>query len=733
MAATRGSDDQTTNTNEGRRRFSFFPPGLHAQEDADPEAPAPVTPASAEPNAPAEELPAPATPAEITEHDEEHDVPETFPGSGYTPVVGRIPIFKLRPQIEDELWPTKAVEGDVIPFSCVSFREGHDLIGVELVINTPDGETARHRMHPGAPGTDSWECSVQLTGIGMHRWHVEAWADVFSTWHHSAEIKIAAGVDVEIMLEQGARLMERAGQDEAAATARNRELTTPERLAGMLHEDVLDALEREPIRELVTHSPERLIDVNRKIAGVAAWYELFPRSEGAIKHDDGSWTSGTFRTAAERLPAVREMGFDVVYLPPIHPIGRTNRKGPNNTLTAGPNDPGSPWAIGASEGGHTDIHPELGTIEDFRYFRSEVERLGMELALDIALQATPDHPWVAEHEDWFTVLPDGSIAYAENPPKKYQDIYPLNFDGDRNGLYTEILEMFEYWVTQGVKIFRVDNPHTKPLQFWEWVIYEVRALHPEVVFLAEAFTRPAVMQALAQAGFQQSYSYFTWRNTKQELEEFLTSVSKETSAFMRPNLFVNTPDILTEYLQFGGRPAYEIRATIAAMAGPLWGMYAGYELIENVARPGSEENIDNEKYEFKQRDWAAEEAAGSSIAPYVAKLNAIRHAHPTLEQLGNFEVQYSSSDDLLVFSKHLAAEHSPNGEADTIIVVVALNPHSVVEATVWLDPTKFGLDGASRFEVEDLVTGAHWEWGANNYVRLDPHEVPAHILHVKHS
>lgn len=762
MAATRGSDDQTTNTNEGRRRFSFFPPAVRAQEDAEAASPReevpvhaptePVVPAPTSVDAPvnphpsvetsaasAEVAPAPEAPSAV------HDAPahidmdngaphsaESFPGSGYTPVVGRIPIFKLRPQIEDELWPTKAVDGDVVPFSCVSFREGHDLIGVELVIEAPDGSVQRHRMRPGAPGTDTWECRAQLHGVGIHRWHVEAWADVFATWRHNAEIKIAAGVDVEIMLEQGARLAARAGFSDAAETARTRDLTTPERLAALLHEDMLDALERDPLRELVTSSPERLIDVNRKIAGVAAWYELFPRSEGAIKHDDGSWTSGTFRTAAERLPAVREMGFDVVYLPPIHPIGRTNRKGPNNTLTAGPNDPGSPWAIGAREGGHTDIHPELGTIEDFRFFRGEVERLGMELALDIALQATPDHPWVSEHEDWFTQLPDGSIAYAENPPKKYQDIYPLNFDGDRNGLYTEILEMFEYWISEGVKIFRIDNPHTKPLQFWEWVIYEVRTLHPEVVFLAEAFTRPAIMQGLAQAGFQQSYSYFTWRNTKEELEEFLTSVSKDTSAFMRPNLFVNTPDILTEYLQFGGRAAYEIRATIAAMAGPLWGMYAGYELIENVARPGAEENIDNEKYEFKQRDWAAEEAAGRSIAPYVTKLNEIRHAHPALEQLTNFELHYSSSDDLLVFSKHLAAEHSPNGVADTIIVVVALNPHNAVEATVWLDPTKFGLNSDSRFEVEDLVSGSRWEWGTSNYVRLDPHEAPAHILHVTH-
>lgn len=699
----------------------------------------PLPEAIAERDAEAAHAATPAAGPSVAERDHEG---ERYPGSGYTPIVGRIPIFRLEPQVADNLWPTKGVEGDVIPFSCVSFREGHDRIGVELVVADPAGEETRVRMAPGAPGTDQWVASHQVQAVGMHRWRIEAWADEFGTWRHNADVKIAAGVDVEIMLEQGARLLERAAEDpgvvdeerrlleRAAVGARDRGQDTPTRQGAIANVEVLDILDRHPIRGLLTRSPERRIDVMRKIAGVAAWYELFPRSEGAIAHDDGSWTSGTFRTAIDRIPGVKAMGFDVVYLPPIHPIGRTNRKGPNNTLVAGPNDPGSPWAIGAEEGGHKDVHPALGTPEDFRAFREAVEAHGMELALDIALQATPDHPWVKDHEDWFTVLPDGSIAYAENPPKKYQDIYPLNFDGDRNGLYQEILETFQHWIAEGVTIFRIDNPHTKPLQFWEWLIHEVRIEHPEAVFLAEAFTRPAVMQGLAAAGFQQSYSYFTWRNTKEELEEFLVSVSKETSEFMRPNLFVNTPDILTAYLQFGGRPAYEIRAIIAAMAGPLWGMYAGYELIENVARPGSEENIDNEKYEFKQRDWAAEEAAGRSIAPFVAKLNEIRHAHPALWQLRNFELHYSSSEQLLVFSKHLAAEHTGTGEADTIIVVVALEPSSAVEATVWLDPQKLGLDAAARFEVEELLTGQRWEWGASNYVRLDPSQMPAHILRV---
>src|SRR5690606_25766298 len=352
------------------------------------------------------------------------------------------------------------------------------------------------------------------------------------------------------------------------------------------------------------------------------------------------------------------MGFQVVYLPPIHPIGRAGRKGPDNTLGADPAvDPGSPWAIGAAEGGHDAIHPDLGNLADFRAFVRAAAAEGLEIALDLALQASPDHPWVTEHPEWFTTLPDGTIAYAENPPKKYQDIYPINFDHDPEGICAEVLRIVRHWIAQGVRIFRVDNPHTKPLWFWEWLIAAVTAEHPDVVFLAEAFTRPAPLQALAQAGFQQSYSYFTWRNTKAELEEFLGWVADDTADFMRPNLFVNTPDILTEYLQFGGRPAYKIRAAIAATSAPCYGVYAGYELFENVARPGSEENVDNEKYEYKLRDWAGAEARGDSLAPYLRRLNEIRAAHPALRQLRNWRAHWSDDDAILVYSKHLDAAH----------------------------------------------------------------------------
>jgi starch synthase (maltosyl-transferring) len=415
----------------------------------------------------------------------------------------------------------------------------------------------------------------------------------------------------------------------------------------------------------------------------------------------------------------------------------SGRKGPNNTLTVGPQDPGSPWAIGAASGGHDAIHPDLGDVKDFSYFVGQAKKLGIEIAIDFALQASPDHPWVKDHPEWFTTLPDGTIAYAENPPKKYQDIYPINFDNDLAGIIAEVERILRHWIGLGVRIFRVDNPHTKSLQFWEIVLHDINTEFPDVVFLAEAFTRPAMLHSLAQVGFQQSYTYFTWRNTKEELAEFFEGLAHETAAFLRPNLFVNTPDILTEFLQFGGPAAYKIRAALAATASPTWGVYAGYELFEHVARPGSEENLDNEKYEYKQRDWAAEEKAGRSLAPYLQRLNLIRAAHPSLRQLRNLDVHWSDDESILVYSKHLAAEHNPStgsggsgGVADTIIVVVNVDPHSVRETIVHLDLTRFGLEPDARFSVHDLITGAQFEWSRDNYVRLDAFAEPVHILHI---
>jgi len=655
----------------------------------------------------------------------------------YTPRIGRIPIRFLAPQQPENRWPAKAYVGEVVPFSATIFREGHDRLGGALLLTDPQGATSRYPLVPGAPGTDSWHTTAQVTSPGTWTYRIEAYSDDWATWLHNAEIKVPAGIDVEVMLESGRRLLARLGKSkktvtDATAVLTDETLSPVARLAGVTGEKLAALIAAKPLASLVTLSAEQPLRVERARAGLGSWYEFFPRSEGAKQRKDGSWVSGNFRTAAKRLPAVAGMGFDVVYLPPIHPIGHAFRKGPNNTLTAGPNDPGSPWAIGSAEGGHDAIHPELGTVKDFSYFLAQAKKNGIEIALDLALQCSPDHPWVTEHPEWFTTLPDGSIAYAENPPKKYQDIYPINFDNDYEGLRQEILRVVKYWIGLGVTIFRVDNPHTKPLDFWEWLLHEIAVDRPDVVFLAEAFTRPAMMQGLAAIGFQQSYTYFTWRNTKLELEEYLHEVSKVTSHTFRPNFFVNTQDILTEYLQFGGRPAYKVRAAVAATGSPSWGVYSGYELFENVARPGSEENIDNEKYEYKPRDYAAAEESGDSLAPYLRRLNEIRTQHPALRQLRNLDVHWSDDDSILVYSKYLPARFTGTGSDDAIIVVANVDPHSVRETTVHLDPTRFGLEPGVEFTVTDLITQASFVWSTDNYVRLDAFTEPVHILRVEY-
>jgi starch synthase (maltosyl-transferring) len=658
-------------------------------------------------------------------------------------VTPRIPMALPHPSVPGGAFRPSAYVGEAVPFTVTAFREGHDRIGVNVRLFSPSGDESLHRLSPLNDGFDRWSTIVAPLEQGVWRFRFESFADDFATWEHAAEVKIAAGVDSALMREMGAELFDRArgekkrpGSDKDALYEAARALRDPD-----VHDDVALSIVRDPaiaalfaarpMMGLVSVGRDAELLVERERAGVGAWYEFFPRSEGATRGEDGSVVSGTFRTAVDRLPGVAGMGFDVLYLPPIHPIGETNRKGPNNTLVTQPGDPGSPWAIGGAAGGHDTVHPDLGTLDDFRAFVAAARDNGLEVALDLALQASPDHPWVAEHPEWFTTLPDGSIAFAENPPKKYQDIYPVNFDNDPDGIRAEVLRIVRHWIAQGVTIFRVDNPHTKPLQFWEWLIATVSAEEPDAVFLAEAFTRPAPMQGLAMAGFQQSYTYFTWRNTKEELEEFLGALAHETDDFLRPNLFVNTPDILTEYLQYGGRPAYKIRAAIAATAAPTYGVYAGYELIENVARPGSEENIDNEKYEYKFRDWEGAEASGHSIAPYLRMLNAARRAHPALRQLRNLDVHWSDDDATLVYSKHLPAELSPTGASDTIIVVANVDPHSTRETTVHLDTTVFGIEPGASYDVEDLVTGQVWTWADHNFVRLDAFNEPVHILHVK--
>ncbi|MET3567057.1 starch synthase (maltosyl-transferring) [Leifsonia sp. 563] len=661
----------------------------------------------------------------------------------YEPLLGRIPILELSPQVDEGLWAATAFSGEVIPFRATAFREGHDKIGVDLILLDPAGQQTEHHMHPLTAGTDRWEVQVQLDQTGLWRYRVQAYADEYATWHHNAEVKVPAGIDVELMLRMGHDLLVTASKDKRRSTAERRHLSeaakvvadtkrpVDERFAAAVDERIQQVLTERPVVSLPTLSATRAIQVERTRAGVGSWYEFFPRSEGAKQLPDGSWKSGTFRTAAKRLPEVAAMGFDVVYLPPIHPIGRTFRKGPNNTLDAGENDPGSPWAIGSAEGGHDAIHPDLGTEKDFVFFLGKAKQAGLEVALDLALQASPDHPWVTEHPEWFTTLPDGTIAYAENPPKKYQDIYPINFDNDYEGLRQEVLRIVRHWMSLGVRIFRVDNPHTKPLHFWEWLIHTVNATDPDVVFLAEAFTRPAILRTLAKAGFQQSYTYFTWRNTKEELEEFLHSLAHETADYLRPNLFVNTPDILTEYLQFGGPAAFKVRAAIAATAAPTWGVYSGYELFENVARPGAEEYIDNEKYEYRPRDYARAQSQGRSLAGYLTMLNRARSEHPALRQLRNLHLHYSEDDSILVYSKYLDGKFTRTGKPDAVIVVANVDPHSVRETIVHLDVTALGLPLGSQFEVKDRVTGQRWTWGADDYVRLDAFTEPVHILAVR--
>ncbi|MGN6522791.1 MAG: alpha-1,4-glucan--maltose-1-phosphate maltosyltransferase [Actinomycetes bacterium] len=679
-------------------------------------------------------------------------------------MIGRIPITDIEPVVGLAEWPAKAVVGETVPVSATVFREGHDAVNANVVLRGPNGSTGPYTpMTPAGAGLDRWTAEVTPDRQGAWTYTVEAWSDPYATWAHDAEIKIAAGVDVELMLEEGARLFERAAASpstaspstaspstartsgsasrpaddvrtltEAAAALRDTSRPVEARLAAGLDPRMRDLLVADPLRDLVTSSRPMPLLVERERALFSAWYEFFPRSEGAAPDADGVVRPGNFRTAAERLPAVAAMGFDVVYLPPIHPVGEANRKGPNNTLTPGPDDVGSPWAIGSRHGGHDAIDPALGDFDDFDAFVGRAKELGLEVALDLALQAAPDHPWVEAHPEWFTVLADGTIAYAENPPKKYQDIYPINFDRDPDGIRNEVLRVVRLWMSHGVRIFRVDNPHTKPVAFWEWLIGKVHETDPDVIFLAEAFTRPAMMRMLGKIGFTQSYTYFTWRTEKTEIEEYLLELAHETSAYMRPNFWPNTPDILNAYLQYGGPPAFKIRATLAATGSPSWGVYSGFELYEHVAvRPGSEEYLDSEKYQLRPRPWAEFEPGGpregQSLAGYLTRLNQIRRAHPALQQLRHLAVHETEGDGILCFSKRSSAAD----DADVVLVCLNLDPHGTRETTVHLDMPALGLAWDEPFEVVDEITGASYTWGTHNYIRLDPFVEPAHIFRVR--
>jgi starch synthase (maltosyl-transferring) len=658
-------------------------------------------------------------------------------------MVGRIPVIDVMPLVDNGRLPAKATVGEPFPVSATVFREGHDLLGAEVVLIAPDGTRrppVRLRPLPAVDRhtVDRYRAWVTPDLPGPWSFEIHAWSDPIATWQHDAGIKIRADVDVELMFAEGRLLFERVlaalapTETEAAdilrgaiTAATDAKRPVQARLAQLESPELSLVLQAHPLREMVTVDGPHPAYADRPRALFSSWYELFPRSEGAFRNPKtGKVVSGNFATAAKRLEAVAAMGFDVVYLPPIHPIGEVNRKGPNNTLTPAPDDPGSPWAIGSRHGGHDAVHPDLGTLADFDAFVARAGSLGLEVALDLALQCAPDHPWVTTHPEWFTTRADGTIAYAENPPKKYQDIYPLNFDNDPQGLAVEVLRVVRHWMAHGVRIFRVDNPHTKPVEFWQWLLAEVRAADPDVLFLSEAFTKPPMLQTLGAIGFHQSYTYFTWRTAKGEVEDYLREVAEESAHRIRPNFFVNTPDILHEFLQYGGPAAFKIRAVLAAMGSPSWGVYSGYELFEHVAvRPGSEEYLDSEKYQVRVRDWEAAEAEGRSLAPYLTVLNELRHKHPALQQLRNLVVHPTDGDGIVCFSK--------TAGADRVIVVINLDPHAVLDATVHLDLAALGLEPDASFPVHDEISGNDWLWSADNYVRLDPHEEPAHVLTVR--
>ena len=639
----------------------------------------------------------------------------------------------------DEVWPTipggraaKAVVGEVFPIRAVVWREGHDAVAANLAVREPGGKTLRVRMQPAAE-PDVFDAAFTPTSEGLWQFRIEAWGDPITTWRHGLEAKLAVGqnaADLANELEVGARLFDqvarkapRGERSRLAAVAQSlrSDAQLSARVAPAFAGEITELLDVYPLRDLVTRSSVRTLHVDRRRALFGSWYELFPRSTGGWD-DQGKPVHGTFATAAADLPRIAAMGFDVVYLPPIHPIGRVNRKGPNNTLTPGPEDVGSPWAIGSSDGGHDAIHPELGTEADFTSFVAAAATLNMEVALDLALQCAPDHPWAQEHPDWFTVLPDGSIAYAENPPKKYQDIYPVNFDTDPDGIYAAVLAVVRHWISLGVKIFRVDNPHTKPPDFWEWLIEQVHTTDPDVLFLAEAFTRPARLYGLARRGFTQSYTYFTWRVAKWELIEFGREIASKADE-ARPNLFVATPDILHESLQYGGPGMFALRATLAATLAPTWGVYSGYELFEHQAvRPGSEEYLDSEKYQLRPRDFAGARSRGESLEPWITRLNEIRRAHTALQQLRNIHFHHIDNDALIAYSKVDPAT------GDAVLVVVNLNPFGPEEGTIHIDMPAIGHDWHDHFAVRDEVSGDEYHWGQTNFIRLEPWKAVAHIL-----
>jgi len=631
-----------------------------------------------------------------------------------------------------EFVPVKAIPDESFPVSATIFREGHDALGADVILFDSHGkEISRQIMHQIWPGGDRYTAEVTIPGRGDFSFAIESYDHPLATWLHDAEIKIGADVDAELMCAIGAALFEEVIERDSSAGSllkgaikalKDLKLAPLNRFGIASTPEIRSFCATRPLRRMASQTEKYPVRADHPKSLIGSWYEFFPRSEGAKENADGTITSGTFKSASLRIPAVAAMGFDILYLPPIHPVGETHRKGRNNSLTPTATDPGVPWAIGSADGGHMAINPALGTMKDFEDFVSVAKKNKIEVALDFALQASPDHPWVKEHPEFFTRRLDGSIAYAENPPKKYQDIYPINFDNNYQAILEESLKTLRFWISKGISIFRVDNPHTKPVHFWADVMNTIGIESPDVIFLAEAFTSPSMMHALGKAGFHQSYTYFTWRTSKQELIQYSEEVAHQTSAFFRPNFWVNTPDINPFHLQSGNPAIFAIRAALAATLTPSWGMYAGYELYEHRRfKEGGEEYLDSEKYEIKVRDWEGAEKKKLTLAPFITVLNKIRRENVALQRLRNLRFHHCDNDQIVAYSKR---------EGDNLIlVVVNLDPNFAQETTVHWDLKLLGV-ASENFEVTDLIDSAQYQWSAQTYVRLDPTRLSGKVVHI---
>lgn len=675
---------------------------------------------------------------------------------------GRINVMDITPAEERGIFPARVELGEPFEMTAQVFIEGRTKVGATAIVRNPRGkETMRRAMTCVNPGLDRWTVMVKCgehsdlkpwedgyaavkRQLGEWTVTIEGWEDAYVSWLHDARIKVRVMDDVDNALNSGAELLARWAEtpdtgltardrktlEKAAETMADQTLSAEDRLAAGDNPTIAALHETHPLRDGISPSQPQRFKVERPKSSFAAWYQFFPRSEGAtIDPNTGKIIQGTLKTSMAGLERAAAEGFDIVYQPPVFPIGVTNRKGRNNTLVAGPDDPGSPFGIGSELGGHDTVDPLLGTMDDFKALCQRAHELGLEIALDFALQCSPDHPWVKAHPNWFRHKPDGSIAFAENPPKKYQDIYPIDFNADMPGIEKEVERIMNLWIEAGVTIFRIDNPHTKPVRFWQDVIAAVTKKHPEILFLAEAFTRPGMMRALSYVGFTQSHCYFPWRNTKDELEEYLPVTNGDDGYYQHNTFWPTTPDILTAYVRDNGVAGHCVRAVLAAMGSPSWGIYNGYELIENKQRPGFEEQIDNEKYEVKVRDWSKAKQYG--VAEMLTALNKIRRAHPAALSYHNLTVLPTSDPNILAFARHTPAELTGTGQADTLIVVVNLDGHNAHQSMIHLELSELGLPTDRPLNVRDELTGREFQWGWDNYVSLAPWADVAHILSVQ--